>query len=49
MLFFLWWFPPFSEGSGGEGGTGGPAPSVDLAFRRTPRLFGPKRVAIVDE
>lgn len=44
----IWFFLLLlGDGQGSESGSG-PAPSVDLSFRRTPRLFGPKRVATVD-
>lgn len=47
MPIFLWLLL-LSEGSTSGSAPPDPAPSIDLTFRRTPRLFGPKRVATVD-
>lgn len=44
----LIWLLLLLDGSPSAGGGPEPAPSIDLTFRRTPRLFGPKRVATVD-
>ena len=44
----LLWLLILFGGDAPPGGGPEPAPSVDLTFRRTPRLFGPKRVATVD-
>lgn len=48
MPFWLLLFGLIDGFSSSSGSPPEPAPSVDLTFRRTPRLFGPKRVATVD-
>ena len=42
----MWMYAGIAPDGGGSPG-GDPAPSVELSFRSTPRLFGPRRVATV--